>query len=196
MKKTAIISTCGTYRYKLTRTWNPALPRVTFIMLNPSTADADIDDPTIRRCINFAKSWGYGGITVVNLFAFRATRPDVMFTAIREQGLDAVGPENNKHIEDAIRGADKVILAWGANGHALDRAHEVSEMIGTAHCLETSGHGHPKHPLYIKAATTPKLLRYDGAGRRFIIPDEEHNRPLPCSLTGTPTGMHVTVDKI
>lgn len=75
MDKGAIISGCGKYRYSLWRTWDKKLPKVMFIMLNPSTADAYEDDPTIRRCINFAKSWGYGGIVVGNLFAYRATNP-------------------------------------------------------------------------------------------------------------------------
>lgn len=89
MEKTAIISEDEKYRYQLSRCWDETKPRILFIMLNPSTADANIDDPTIRRVISFAKSWGYGGVYVGNLFAFRSTDPKGL-----KQIADPVG-ENN-----------------------------------------------------------------------------------------------------
>ena len=110
LKKSAEISECGQYRYRLSRRWGPGLPTL-FIMLNPSTADAEIDDPTIRRCMGFAKSWGRDGIEVVNLFAFQATSPKDMQTA-----ADPVGPENEVHVEEAVAECFEVICAWGAHG--------------------------------------------------------------------------------
>lgn len=89
---TAGISECGTYRYWLCREWSPGLDSLVWLMLNPSTADATQDDPTIRRCMGFARRWGYGGITVVNLYAYRATNPRDLLTA-----ADPVGPENDRY---------------------------------------------------------------------------------------------------
>lgn len=111
MEKTAIISDCGRYRYQLGRTWSDG-PIARFIMLNPSTADATEDDPTIRRCISFAKREGAGAISVVNLFAFRATKPADMMKA-----TDPIGPENNDHLREWVGHefgfAKLVIAAWG-----------------------------------------------------------------------------------
>lgn len=114
MKRDATISECGRYRYDLGRTWvepGDALADTycTFIMLNPSTADGTQDDPTICRCINFAKSWGMGGLMVVNLFAWRATKPDDLLRA-----ADPIGPENDRYIDEACRMAQFVVAAWGA----------------------------------------------------------------------------------
>src|SRR5262245_19133112 len=95
--KEALISPCGLYRYWLTRTWDNSLRRVCWVMLNPSTADAEQDDPTIRRCVGFARSWGAGGIIVVNLFAFRASDPKALLRA-----ADPVGPDNDGHILKSV----------------------------------------------------------------------------------------------
>lgn len=103
----ALISECGLYRYRLWRRWGIG-PHATWIMLNPSTADADLDDPTIRRCIGFARAWGFSAIEVVNLFALRATNP-------RELGrsADPIGPDNDRHLSEAGRAAELRIAAWG-----------------------------------------------------------------------------------
>lgn len=150
----AIISECGRYRYRLERdegdvlaTRGPAL----FIMLNPSTADAAEDDPTIRRCRSFAKSWGCSGIVVANLYALRATDP-------RELWLhsDPVGPENDRHLQRLAIEHDLVVCAWGANARS-DRAATVRDMFSDwgarLMCLGvTERSGAPRHPLYVPSA--------------------------------------------
>ncbi len=146
----AVISECGTYRYQLEREWNKAWKkRALFIMLNPSTADAEKDDPTIRRCINFANREGCTQLSVVNLFAYRSTDPKWLWGA-----PDPVGPENDAHIHHEILGADLVIAAWGANGlagAAFPRVLRVQEYAGSKPvlCLGMTKEGAPRHPLYI-----------------------------------------------
>lgn len=157
-KKTAELSDCGTYRYELQRHWGNG-PTAKWIMLNPSTADADIDDPTIRKCIAFSKQWGCGRLIVVNLFAFRATSPKELKTA-----QDPVGLANARYICNAAAIDGPLILAWGANGGLLDRDMEVKALLNEVlaympvgrhagregvYCLGLTKHGHPKHPLYI-----------------------------------------------
>ncbi len=154
----------ASYRYVLERDWsNPEGPQVTpetdllvWVMLNPSTADGMQDDPTIRRCMAFARAWGYGGIAVVNLYAWRATDPDELF-----QMKDVVGPLNLDFVERACRGRH-VVVAWGAHavvkqqwedvGRTLERIRKGAVRID---CLGTTKSGHPRHPLYVKG-TTPR----------------------------------------
>ena len=107
----AVLSECGSYRYALTREWADG-KCVAWLMLNPSTADADIDDPTIRRCIGFARQWGYGRLVVVNLFALRATDPRVLV-----RNADPVGSKNDFYIAKAMKEAQEVICAWGCQQH-------------------------------------------------------------------------------
>jgi hypothetical protein len=155
--KGAAIDPSGLYRYSLWRIWDHAIPGVLFVMLNPSTADANIDDPTIRRCIGFAKAWGYGSLEVVNLFAYRTTNPDEL-----RKCEDPIGPENDAYIRKALSLADKVITAWGTKGALLNRNSVVMELLKPhdPHCLDKSKDGHPKHPLYISADRKP--IRYFG----------------------------------
>lgn len=134
------------YRYRLWRRWDRARPVVVFVMLNPSTADARHDDPTIRRCIGFARRWGYGGIEVVNLFGYRATDPRAL-RIVR----DPVGPGNWRHIRRALRQAALVILAWGAHAHG-DRLTRVAR----AQCLGLTRAGQPRHPLYLRRDVRPE----------------------------------------
>ena len=147
MKRTASFSECGAYRYTLGRQWDASRQMLSWIMLNPSTADAEKEDPTIRRCIGFAHRWGYGGIRVLNLFAFRATRPEVM-----KAQADPVGPKNDSVIIELTRSA-MVIAAWGADGTHLDRERTVCRILEDAgaqlHVLSLTKAGHPGHPLYI-----------------------------------------------
>lgn len=153
----AVLSESGRYRYALTRTWAPAAGAVCFVMLNPSTADASEDDPTIRRCIGFARAWGFGRLEVVNLFAWRATDP----AALRGVA-DPVGPENDGHIMRAARGAKLVIAAWGAHGALLERGEEVRAMLArrfVVHHLGLTKEGHPRHPLYLRADLQPEAWR-------------------------------------
>jgi len=151
LRRSAIISPCGRYRYRLERTWSDAAP-VTFIMLNPSTADAEIDDPTIRRCMGFARSWGAGGIIVANLFALRATDPTEL-----EKANAPIGTENDTAIVDAILASSLTVAAWGAHKFAARRAVAVKRMIvgrigGRLKCLGRTKSGHPRHPLYVPAS--------------------------------------------
>jgi hypothetical protein len=152
MIKGAIIDETGKYRYQLWRIWDEAKPLAVFIMLNPSTADAEEDDPTIRRCMNYARSWGYGGIKVVNLFAYRATDPKELTNVI-----DPVGIENNKYITMAVKEAGIVVAAWGTKGDYLSRQSHLMELklLPNLHYLGLTKDGYPKHPLYLKADLKP-----------------------------------------
>lgn len=149
MMKSAIISPCGRYRYCLTRTWGdgPILP---IIMLNPSTADASVDDPTIRRCIGFAKREGRGGIVVCNLFGFRATNP-----ADLRNAMDPVGPDNFIHLETlmtaAVMADIPVLCAWGTNAEGREVRQLAIDYWAKLTCLGRTKHGQPRHPLYVPA---------------------------------------------
>jgi hypothetical protein len=154
----AAISDCGTYRYWLRREWDAALPHVVFFMLNPSTADAAQDDPTIRRCVGFAKSWGCGALEVVNLFAYRATDPRALFSAV-----DPVGEQNHDYIRRAVdRMADApkhIVCAWGAHGDLMGQDETVLGWIEAEgrrpEALKLTKAGHPSHPLYLAGTLTP-----------------------------------------
>lgn len=162
----AQLSQCRAYRYRLWRVWDAELPAVLFVMLNPSTADEHEDDATIRRCTGFARRWGFGGVEVVNLFAFRTTNPDRLMKRMHRRFVDAVGPDNDAYIWGALKRCKEVIVAWGAHDCAQDRAREVLELIDRAGamptCLGESKDGHPLHPLYLKKELVP--LPFD-AGR-------------------------------
>jgi len=156
----ATISACGQYRYTLMRNLERGNSKICmFIMLNPSTADAKEDDPTIRRCINYAKDWGYGKLLVANLFAFRATDPKVM-----KSTYSPIGPQNDNCIIHAAQIADAsggvVICAWGTHGTFKDRAKEVINMLVEIgidpKCLKMTQDGHPGHPLYLAKSLKPK----------------------------------------
>lgn len=149
----AVLSDCGTYRYELIRRWDVTLPRVGWIMLNPSTADAEQDDPTIRRCIGFAKSWGYGGIVVRNLYALRATDPRALWNH-----PSPVGPDNDSYLLDAVD--DLVtVCAWGAHGRRGDAVINALSDAGAAlYHLGLTKAGKPRHPLYLKGDLTPIRL--------------------------------------
>lgn len=147
----AVLSDCGCYRYRLTRTWDLAEPPLVFCMLNPSTADASKDDPTIRRCIGFARREGCGGIVVVNLFAWRSTHPDLLPVSDSQ----AEGPENREHVIAAAKGR-RVVVAYGAHHRA--HPHIVLPLLETLrwvasgiYCLGTTKSGAPRHPLYVRA---------------------------------------------
>jgi hypothetical protein len=143
------------YRYRLRRHWGPSPRHVLFIMLNPSTADERVLDPTIRRCIGFAKAWGFGGIDVVNLFAWRATDPRLL-----RRIADPVGPDNDAVIAAALRQSSLAVAAWGAEALARRRAIDVGRFATRARtslfCLGTTLHGYPRHPLYVKQTTAPQ----------------------------------------
>ena len=147
----AVISPCGRYRYLLTRQIGRGAKAAIFIMLNPSTADATADDPTIRRCMGFARRWRCGVVRVVNLFAVRATD----HAAIRVVD-DPVGPDNPDWIERAVRVTrhrNLVVCAWGIHGTYLGQDRAVLDRLNARSirpiALGVTRHGHPRHPLYL-----------------------------------------------
>ncbi|WP_438351380.1 DUF1643 domain-containing protein [Paenibacillus sp. FA6] len=158
MKKDALIDVSQKYRYWLSRHWDSILPSMTYIMLNPSTADANNDDPTIRRCISFAQNLGYGSLEVVNLFAFRATNPRDLLTC-----EDPIGTENDKYIMQSCDKADLIVAAWGVNGVLKKRNTSVENLVAGSHDIHCLGKptvkGHPRHPLFIKGNTQPMIYR-------------------------------------
>lgn len=155
MTSGADISACGTYRYRLWRYWSDGKPEVVWVMLNPSIADASTDDHTIRKCIGFSQRWGYGAIIVVNLFALRATNPKELL-----KHKDPIGPENNVFLFDAIRAAQKVVVAWGAHGWLHDRGGFVRDQAQRnrieLHHLGLTKEGYPRHPLRLAYDTKPQ----------------------------------------
>lgn len=148
MLRGATFDRTGLYRYRLWREWDRALPTVAFIMLNPSTADADHDDPTIRRCIGFARAWGFGRLEVVNLFAYRAPTPRELFSA-----TDPVGTHNITTVQQVLRDASCVVLAWGNHGARAGDWRRTLLPFGW--CLGLTTLGEPRHPLYVAGTAMP-----------------------------------------
>lgn len=152
MKK-AIISDCGRYRYLLSRSINnPTRSRnrgILFIMLNPSTADATNDDPTIRRCLKFSKEWGFNIMEVVNLYALRSSHPFVL-----KLHKDPIGPLNTQILDEKIRVYATRVCAWGSNKYSEEMAEFIKHKYSFAlefKCLGVNKDGSPKHPLYVPA---------------------------------------------
>jgi hypothetical protein len=152
-ESTATFSPCRTYRYTLFRKWSQGNNYAMFIGLNPSDANETRNDPTIIRCINFAKAWGYAGLCMTNLFGFCATNPKIMLGH-----HDPVGPDNDKALQACAAGAGVVVAAWGAHGTHMDRNILVEKMIPDLHCLKLTKFGHPGHPLYLPKTLTPKPM--------------------------------------
>ncbi len=150
----AVISDDGKYRYFISRTWGSDRKVVTFIGLNPSTADAKQNDPTVLKCIRFAKSWDATKLLMVNLFAYRSSNPRDLWRV-----ANPVGADNDGWILRAVEEADIVVAAWGNNGSYIGRANEVAKRFhGQLRALRVTKQGMPGHPLYIPAET--KLIRY------------------------------------
>jgi hypothetical protein len=130
-------------------------------MLNPSTADATVNDPTIRRCLSFAERDSFTDVTVVNLFAFRATNPSML--KIVE---DPIGPENDRYIEKEVEahrfGQHKIVAAWGAHPSAKERASDIHRWFGPFECLGVTKGGAPRHPLYVHGDQKFELYKSDG----------------------------------
>ena len=149
----AIISPCGQYRYALSRPGDLAKPQkraALFVMLNPSTADAEKDDPTIRRCRGFARLWGCDGLTVANLYALRSTDPKALWSH-----PDPVGRDTDWHLAMLVALHSEIVCAWGANARQ-DRVDQVVSVLSSVGanlmCLGTTKAGAPKHPLYVPSA--------------------------------------------
>ena len=124
VNKNATFSDCRKYRYALSRTWNGKKKTILFIGLNPSTANEKIDDPTIRRCINYAQNWGYGSLLMVNLFAYRATLPSEL-----KNVKNPIGNDNDLQIIELSKKADIAVAAWGNEGTLLNRDKEVKKLL-------------------------------------------------------------------
>jgi hypothetical protein len=157
MRKWAEISPDGLYRYELGRDWSGLAPLdrgyVNFIGLNPSTADAEEDDPTIRRMIGFTKLWGYDQMIVTNLFAFRATDPEDM-----KRAIDPIGFENSWRCLEIAENAALNVACWGTNGTFLDRDEFYKLLIPNLMCIQRTKSGHPNHPLYLPKNLHPILF--------------------------------------
>ncbi len=160
MKNDALLSACGTYRYWLTRdtdTIDSFDSVAIFVMLNPSTADASLDDPTIRRCIGYARTWQCRGLVVANLYALRATNPDELWSH-----RDPVGEANDAHLAGLPEqyGQDRIICAWGAHARPerVARFRELMWARGATdrlYCLGVTKDGAPRHPLYMRKDAEP-----------------------------------------
>ena len=155
-RKGAILSRDRLYRYALWREWNTNKKTCVFIGLNPSTADETEDDPTLRRCINFAKNWGFGKCVIVNLFAYRATDPSEL-----KNQAKPVGYKNNQQIKTQCSQADLVVVAWGNQGCYKKRDEKVRKLLKgiPLKCFKITSKGQPAHPLY--QAKNTQLIHYE-----------------------------------
>lgn len=153
MEMAADFSECGRYRYSLERKWADG-PQVLFVMFNPSTASHTEDDPTIGRCISFAKTWGFGSLKVGNLFAFKTPYPVELF---RED--NPVGEENDRLLADLSKSADLTVAAWGNNGKFMGRGNAVLAGLKNPHFLKMTKKGEPWHPLYLPRDAKPSAYQ-------------------------------------
>jgi hypothetical protein len=173
MESGACFDSTGAYRYCLWRIWASEAPRLAFVMLNPSTADAEVNDATIRRCLGFAQRWGYGSLEVVNLFALRTPHPQQL-----RQVAEPVGAECDAFILAAVARAERVVLGWGNWGKLYGRDRAVLDLLihsamthptmthptmthptmthaPNLYCLGCNQSGQPRHPLYLKREVQP-----------------------------------------
>lgn len=153
MRRAAVISGCDRYRYSLTRDWDSRMPTVMFICLNPSTADAVSDDATVRRCVSFAKRWGYGRLFLMNLFGLRATDPRQL-----AKTEDPIGPDTNGWLTSRAAESTLVMASWGNGGILLNRDKQVRLLVPNLYALRVTKQGQPAHPLYLKSTLKPQLL--------------------------------------
>lgn len=144
----AVFSKCKLYRYKLWRIWDVNKPLVLFVMLNPSTADEMVNDPTITRCISFSKDWGFGGVFIGNIFSYRSPHPNDLLKC-----ENPIGDDNDDHILEMYNICDDVVFAWGNHGSLFDRFNDVLSLFDNPKCLGTTSSGQPKHPLYLPKTT-------------------------------------------
>lgn len=160
MKSSATFSADRHFRYSLTRVWDESLPLVAFCMLNPSTADENTNDPTIERCQRRARMMGFGGLIVVNLFAYRATDPYELYWAGDDSPV--IGPSNNDAIVDAANRARMFVCGWGKHGSLYGRSQFVMNMLlkngVEPYALKLNKDGSPAHPLYIDYKVKPQMM--------------------------------------
>ena len=138
------------HRYSLWRIWDRDKPYAAFVGLNPSTADEQKNDPTVRRCINYARDWGYGGLIMLNIFAYRSTDPKNLYIT-----SDPVGPDNDYSIRKVSSEAGITVAAWGNHGEFMNRGREVIRLLSDPHCLKLTKSGCPGHPLYLRRDLMP-----------------------------------------
>lgn len=159
----AIFSPCRTWRYVLYRKFNESNPLAVYCMLNPSTADERVNDPTVERCCRRAIMLGFGSVIVLNIFALRSTDPSVLY-----RHADPVGPENDQHISEVAhlvsqRPGSMFICAWGHHGRHMNRGAAVFELIQhhgiEPKCLGVTHDGYPRHPLYVSYSVQPENLK-------------------------------------
>jgi len=149
----AILSPDRRYRYVLTRIWDNTKKSCCFIGLNPSTADEFVDDNTVRRCIEYAKEWGYGRLNLVNIFAVRGTNPSIL-----KEVDDPIGTDNDRWIIETCKISDLVIAAWGNHGTYRARGAKIINLVPNIHYLKLTKLGQPAHPLYLKKILLPIAL--------------------------------------
>lgn len=180
MKRSAIISCDGLYRYLLRREWDASRAPLGFVMLNPSTADAAADDPTIRRCIGFAAREGAGGLVVANLFAFRATKPELYAQPAERR----IGPDLFDYMREGLLECSAVVCAWGADAgrdrvspiHLQRVFNVIRGAVGLQmFCLGVACNGWPRHPLYVRKGTPLSLyVHWRGLGASVLAPQVTH----------------------
>lgn len=155
LEQSATISEDQQYRYSLARKVSDGERILLFVGLNPSTADAKLDDPTIRRCVGFAKLWGFSWLLMGNVYAFRSTDPKKLQTV-----ENPVGSRNRNELDKMMAVSELVIAAWGNNSLTAE-AKEIADWIvkqDKTKCLGQNKNGTPKHPLYLRASTEPRKL--------------------------------------
>ena len=157
IRRNAVFSPCRKYRYTLERYWDDGKARILFVLLNPSTADATVDDPTNRRGMYFAREWSYGACVFVNLFAFRTSKPAKMMKV-----KHPVGPHNDLYIKRWAKWADTIVVAWGNHGAHRNRDANVLNILDgyDLHTFGLTKANHPRHPLYLPNSTN--LCGLDG----------------------------------
>ena len=149
----ATLSKCRKYRYVLWRVWDKSLPHIMFIGLNPSTANETQNDPTILKCIQYCKRWGYGGFYITNLFAYRSSSPDIL-----KKSKKPIGLKNDYWILKTAKSSEKIVACWGEHGAFKDRDQELKKQLSNLYCLKTNKSGQPAHPLYLKSSLD--LIKY------------------------------------
>ena len=179
LARTAAVSECGRYRYDLGRVLEGGEGTVAFVLLNPSIADDQKDDPTVRRCIGYAHRWGYRNLSVVNLFGLRSTDP----AALRD-ATDPVGPLNDQYLDalTAPAAACRVVLGWGVHGAFRGRGvdvesrirqrrqalHPRGEFVTNTHVFGRTASGEPRHPLYLRAEVEPVMIGLNESRRKRL----------------------------